>query len=91
MERITKLGSFHGQNYNIGYAQGFLEGLNSPDALQRKEVWELVEALKKIDLQCLPELSDDLMERSMQLAGLWTSLKIIAHEALSKFKEAAKL
>ena len=43
----------------------------------------LAEALKKIDQAKMPDLSDDLLERSMQLAGLWAAMKMIAKSALS--------
>lgn len=49
----------------------------------RLERERLREALEKIEVQRMPELSDDFLERSMQLAALWTSLKMIAHEALA--------
>ena len=48
----------------------------------------LVEALDKIDQQKMCDLSNDLIERSMQFAGLWTSLKFIASEALKIFNTA---
>lgn len=45
------------------------------------------EALEKIDKQNMPDLPNNLKERSMVLAGLWMSLKILAKEVLSKHPE----
>lgn len=61
-------------------AKGYLAALEGP------EVSALVKALEKIVQQRMPNLSDDLIERSMQLSGLWASLKMIAHDALAEFK-----
>ena len=61
-------------------AYAFLEGLNSPEALQRKEVLELVKALertKKLTMGPSFELQDSIMCEVL--------------EALSKFKKATKL
>jgi len=53
---------------------------------ERERGKALVEALQKIDKQKMVDLSDDLAERSMELGGLWASLKMIAHEALAAYR-----
>lgn len=55
---------------------------------QRRE--RLLEALGKIEAQKMCDLSDDLIERSMQLSGLWMSLKMIANKAIEADKEEGK-
>lgn len=52
-----------------------------------KKYQPLVEALKKIDAQTMPDLSDNFRDRSFQLAGLWAVLKMIANEALSHLNQ----
>lgn len=73
---ITEYGTFE--------ARGYLAALEGP------EVSALVKALEEIVQQRMPNLSDDLIERSMQLSGLWASLKMIAHDALAEFKGEQK-
>lgn len=45
------------------------------------------DALGKIDEQRMPELSNDLIKRCMQMTGVWVSLKMIAHTALKAEKQ----
>lgn len=73
------------------YAKYFLEGLNSPEALRRKEVLELVDVL----MHSRPgqewwEYGDgpDVYKRFYNRFNLWEKER---EDALSKFKEAAKL
>lgn len=67
---------------HIAEAKGYLA------ALEGEEVKALVKALKKIDNQKMCDLSDDMIERTMQLSGLWASLKFIAHEALTQYRKS---
>lgn len=62
------------ESYIFGQAKGFLEGVNSPEALKRKEVLGLVEIAQETIYWGLDSIRRDALKN-----------------ALSKFKEAAKL
>ena len=70
------------------YLEGLAEGRKEGEARIIEKAKGLEEALKKIDGQRMPDLSDDLQERSMQLAGLWTCLKMISMEARANYEKS---
>ena len=50
----------------------------------------LIRALKEIKEHKMIDLSDDLELRSMQLAGLWAYLKVVADQALREYAKELK-
>ena len=67
---------------NCAYAKGYLEAI--------EQTKPLVEGLEKIKKQKMIDLSNNMADRSMQLAGMWGSLKMIAHDVLRDYKKTQR-
>ena len=78
IEKDLEFNPFHEARYSYAEARGYLQAL--------EQVKPLVEALEKIDAQTMPDLSNDMRERTMQLSGLWVSLKMLANQALAAYR-----